>query len=70
MYRVPGPITTRLLAQHGPTSDGWSPDRSAKPATPETAAACGWPLCGRQTTPAGGVDRRTHRSSRPGTRAA
>lgn len=69
MYRVPGPITPRLLEQHGPTSDGWSPDRFAKP-SPETAAACGWPLCGRQTAPAGSVDRRTHQSGRPGTRAA
>jgi len=70
VYQVTGPITTRLLAQHGPTSDGWSPGRDAGHVTAMPAGGCMWPLCGRETTPAGGVDRRTHRSSRPGTRAA
>lgn len=56
MYPVPGQITRRLLQQHGPDSPGWWPPRDAKP-SPETAAACGWPLCGRrQTTPAGSIE--------------
>lgn len=70
MYTVPGPITLRVLQQHGEDSPGWWPSRSAKPATPETAAACGWSLCGRrQTTPAG-TPTGTHPSPRPGSRAA
>lgn len=47
MRQLHGPITDRLLAEHGPTSRGWWPPRQATP-TPASAAGAGYPLGGRR----------------------
>jgi hypothetical protein len=63
MFDVPGPISARLLIEHGPESPGWWPPRAHPPARP---VECGWPVCGRISSPAGPqIDARQH-ADRPG----
>jgi hypothetical protein len=48
MYRIPGQITTRLLADPDLTVDGWYPTREASLRTSTRPAAVGYRVTGRK----------------------